>query len=150
MTVQNFDDRYEEESMIGDKVVKALGLEPLMYSYPETDKPDPDGCRPPAGEIFYSPIKICVAEFLDGMAADSDVEEALSKVAIKGKCKFRWPNGYWTQKINNLVTVTDPTWADVFMIANKAYLDGGCPDHCFLENLYFDEKSKAYGFFFGS
>ena len=150
MTSHDEDARCEEEHLIGRKVIEALGLEPLLYSYPETDEPDPDGCRPLPGEVFEAYIRICVSEFLDGLTADSDIKKALAKVAIEGACTFSWPVGYWTRKNKNSITVTDPIWADVFIIANKAYLDGGCPDHGFLEKIHFDDKSKTYEFFFGS
>lgn len=150
MTSHDEDARHEEERLIGDKVVEFLGLERLVYSYPETNKPDPDGCRPTPGEVFQTSINICISEFFDGLTVDSDIKKALAKVAIEGKCTFSWPVGYWTRKSRNSITVTDPMWADVFIIANKAYLDGGCPDHCFLENFYFDDMSKTYEFFFGS
>ena len=144
------DSSYEEQCQISDKVVECLGLEPLLYSYPETDEPDPDGCRPAPGEVFDAPIMICVSEFFEGLTVNSDIKKALAKVAIEGECTFSWPVGYWTQKSKNSFTITDPMWADVFIIANKAYIDGGCPDHRFLEGFDFSSKSKCYEFCFGS
>ena len=150
MTSDDEDARYEEESLISEKVVEFLGLERLVYSDFETAEPNPDGCNPAPEEVFQTPIRICISEFLDGLTVNSDIKKALAKVAIQGECTFSWPVGYWTRKSRNSITVTDPMWADVFIIANKAYLDGGCPDHGFLEKIHFDDKSKTYEFFFGS
>lgn len=142
--------RCTREDAINQKVSQILNLVPLKYRYPEGFTTEE--FTPAPGEVFESSMRICVSEFMDDLAPESDIEEALSRIAIEGPCEFRWWAGHWPRGTENEVrqTMNSPTWGGLFKLANRAFLEEGSPDHCFLESIHRDERSGVYGFFFGS
>lgn len=131
----DYDAQIEIENEISDKVSKYLELEPLRWVY--------------KNEVSEIPMQICVKEFFERLTPNAPVEKQLDYIAVDGECIFKWDVGYWNRKEEKTVTINNPTWADLFKTANQAYIDGGCPDHHFLE-CFFREKSGDYKFFFGS
>jgi hypothetical protein len=142
---------YEEEDledMINRKVKKILGFSPLYYTY--TPDQDDDDEAAPTSKQHKVHMWISVSDFMEGLEKDSDITKALNQIAIKGKCEFVWDVGYWERKEKKSATEDNPTWGELFKIANRAYLDGGCVDHHFLEGFKLDSKTGKYNFFFGS
>jgi hypothetical protein len=137
MTDSDFDAKCELENAISEKVIKLLELGSLSYKYKR--------------KIYKAHMSICVSEFLDGLTLDSDIETALQRTALEGTCEFKWPVGtHYGGNRHMLVRLTNPSWADVFKLANEAYLDGRSIDHHFLECVNLDQKSGSYSFSFGS
>ena len=141
-------DRFDIEQELGDRVIKLLGLQPLEYSYPKIE--NPDECYPDPDKTYEMHMSICDSDFYDGLDLDSDLDAALDRVVLAGPRWFGWNIGFWVNKGEWRVKLVDPTWRDIFKVANRAYLDGGCVDHHFLEGFRYD-KSKGFNrFFFGS
>ncbi len=136
------------EDIINRKVKKILGLSPLYYTY--TPNQDDDDEEPATSKQHKVHMWISVSDFMEGLEKDSDISKALNQIAIKGKCEFVWHVGYWERKEKKSATADNPTWGEIFKIANRAYLDGGCVDHHFLEGFNPDSKTGEYHFFFGS
>ncbi len=134
----------DEENKVNREVRKVLSLRPLKYSYPPKD--DADDCYPEPGVIRKCYMRICVSEFKIGGSA----EESLNRVAIEGHCEFKWPMNYWGSNEEHRVKLSNPTWKELFLLANRAFIDGNCPDHCFLEGFGKDTGSNIYRFYFGS
>ena len=149
MLTDEEDARMEEEHAISRRVLKILKLRPMRYSYPKID--NPDECYPDHTKTYKMPMSICVGEFLDGLTIRSNLDEALKRTALEGTCEFKWPVGtYYGGNRHMHVRVTNPTWADVFRLANEAFLDGRNVDHSFLECVRKDSKDGTVHFFFGS
>jgi hypothetical protein len=135
--------RLEEEHKISKKVIKLLALEPLYYTYKRhADDKLREG---------KSHMRICVSEFFDSLDARKNVAATLKKTALKGPCKFKWRSPYMNYvKKPKSIKVENPTWAELFTIANRAFLEGQSPDHCFFEAFKFDATEDAFVFYFGS
>ena len=141
--------RMEEEHAISRRVLKILKLRPMTYRCPKID--NPDECYPDHTKTYKASMSICVSEFLDGLTIRSNLDEALKRTAFIGSCEFKWPVGrHYGGNRHMHVSLTNPTWADVFKLANEAYLDGRSVDHSFLEEVGKDIHSGKYEFSFGS
>jgi hypothetical protein len=134
----------DEEDKLNREVRKVLNLRPLKYSYPP--KEDADDCYPEPGVIHKCYMRICVSEF----KIEGSVEESLNRVAIEGYCEFKWPMNYWGSNEEHRVKLSSPTWKELIVLANRAFIDGNCPDHCFLEGFGKDTGTNTYRFHFGS
>jgi hypothetical protein len=130
------DIQYEIEREISDRVIKMLKLPSLSYTY--------------KSKTYKVPMRICVVEFLEGLTLDSDIGEALKRTAINGPYNFKWWVGYWSLEKEKKAQLNNPSWGELFELADNAYIDGGCVDHHFLEGFNCDIHSGDYQFFFGS
>jgi hypothetical protein len=130
------------EELINDQVRRVLRLEPMLYTCPPKD--DADDCYPEPGNIHRMHMWISIPEF----EVKDNIYSALGKTAIVGPCDFRWPVGIWDRMEYKKASLNNPTWAELFKLANRAFLDGYSVDHHFLEG--FDERAGVYEFFFGS
>lgn len=150
ITMIDFDEDLNLEHEISHKVIEAMKLEPLKYRYTITNDDSSDEWKPEPNKIYEHYMSICIPAFLDAVTLDCDIDAYLDRIAINGICEFEWDIGYWTRKGDRKAKLNNPTWRDLFELANKAYIDGGCPDHSFLEGFGKDAKSDIYRFHFGS
>ena len=141
------------QDQLADRAVQALNLDPLKYTYVDKDYEDNDEWKPEPNKVYENHMRICIDEFFDGLTPDSDIEEALDRVAIVGPCEFRWTVGRysrWSDEKGLKAKLISPSWRAVFNVANMAFINAGSPDHCFLESFKDKSGDGVYEFFFGS